>query len=149
MAEWTDAKKRDQYTKVCEALGLIDYPDGRAPYLAYPSEVIAAIRRLVDEEVSGWNELTEGCRMPEPDEWVNVTCETEPYTFADGHTQTYGPEIRLLKFCVEPNPEEHAAGDHFHDGNDYWPKRDGRYRSYRSYLTAWMPAPKPFVKGQA
>jgi len=27
MAKWTDAKKRDQYTKVCEALGVVSRGD--------------------------------------------------------------------------------------------------------------------------
>lgn len=140
MVEWTDAKKRDQYTKVCEALGLIDYPDGRAPYLAYPSEVIAAIRRLVDEEVSGWNELTEGCRMPEMQGIVLVTVEVdddEPWAYTTTGAYWYGD-----------------AGSYFATDRDevffavegYRIKRDRDEPGKR--LTAWTPAPKPFVKGQ-
>ncbi len=48
MSEWA-TDKREKYTKVCEVLGLIDYPEGRAPYLAFPNEVIAEIKRIADE----------------------------------------------------------------------------------------------------
>ena len=93
----------------------------------------------------GWTPLVDGCRMPEHDVWVNVTSQTLPWTMPSGEVKTYEPEIRLLRYVLNPHDEEYPdEADYFLDGNTEWVKRNGVYEAYRSVLTAWRPAPKPF-----
>lgn len=139
MAEWTDAKKRDQYTKVCEVLGLIDYPDGRAPYLAYPSEVIAAIYRLVDE--SPWIELAEGCRMPELGQVVLLTLVTKGN---EDHAIIARGLWRDGYFDSNELVSHHALVGCFYDGTYRFVRPWGSKADAIYTVTAWMPAPEPF-----
>ena len=88
----------------------------------------------------GWNELTEGCRMPEMQGIVLVTVEVdddEPWAYTTTGAYWYGD-----------------AGSYFATDRDevffavegYRIKRDRDEPAKR--VTAWRPAPKPFVKGQ-
>jgi len=91
-----------------------------------------------------WIPLVAGCPMPEHDAEVLVTVEAP---CAPGGTESF---IERGRRFYEP---DNLATD-WRDGFSVldWPHYkhpDGVYRTkYGSVLTAWMPAPKPFVKGQ-